>query len=48
MGMDIDYIAGEEAINELEKLLINQEHGERGEIVDDIIGFVEKMKVKYG
>jgi hypothetical protein len=48
MGMDVDYIAGKQAIEELEKLLSNQEHGEREQIADDIIEFVEKMKVKYG
>ena len=46
--MDVDYIAGKQAIEELEKLLSNQEHGEREQIADDIIEFVEKMKVKYG
>ena len=48
MGMDLDYIAGKQAIEELEKLFSDQEHGEREEIADDIIEFVEKMKVKYG
>jgi hypothetical protein len=48
MGMDIDYIAGKQAIEELEKLFSDQEHGEREEIADEIIEFVEKMKVKYG
>ena len=46
--MDVDYIAGKQAIEELEKLFSDQEHGERGEIADDIIEFVELMKVKYG
>ena len=48
MGMDIDYIAAKKAIEDLEKLLNNKEHGEREEIADDIIEFVKKMKVKYG
>ena len=47
MGMDIDYIAASQAIEELDKLLINQEHGEREAIANEIIDFVEKMKVKY-
>lgn len=47
MGMDLDYIAGKQAIEDLEKLFDDQEHGEREEIADDIIEFVEKMKVKY-
>lgn len=46
--MDLDYIAGKQAIEELEKLFSDQEHGEREQIADDIIEFVEKMKVKYG
>lgn len=44
MGMDIDYIAARESIKELEKLLFDTEHGEREEISNDIITFVEKMK----
>jgi hypothetical protein len=47
MGMDVDYIFGKQAIEELEKLFSHQNHGERGEIADDIIEFVEKMKDKY-
>jgi len=45
--MDVDYIVGKQAIEELEKLFRGQEHGERKEIADEIIEFVEKMKVKY-
>jgi hypothetical protein len=48
MGMDIDYIVGKEAIEELDKLFSYQEHGEREEMADDIVEFVEKMKIKYG
>lgn len=48
MGMDVDYIAAKQAIDELKKLLSNQEHGEREEIADDIIEFVEEMQKKYG
>jgi len=48
MGMDVDYIAGKQAIEELEKLFRDQEHGEREEIADEIIEFVEKIKIKYG
>jgi hypothetical protein len=47
MPMDIDYIAANAAINNLQKLLSNQEHGEREEIADEIIDFVDKMKKKY-
>jgi len=47
MGMDVDYIAGKQAIEELEKLFSDQEHGEREEIADEIVDFVGKMKLKY-
>lgn len=45
--MDIDYIAAKEAIENLEELLNEQEHGEREVLADDIIAFVEEMKVKH-
>jgi len=47
MGMDVDMIVGRQAIERLEKLLLDQPHGEREDIADDIIEFVEKMKKKY-
>lgn len=47
MPMDIDYIAAKDAIDELSKLLFNMPHGEREEIADEIIEFVEKMKKKW-
>jgi hypothetical protein len=47
MGMDIDYVAAMQSIEELQDLLSIQEHGEREEIADEIIDFVEKMKLKY-
>lgn len=47
MGMDVDYVFGKDAIDELSKLLSSQKHGEREEIVDEIIEFVEKMKIKW-
>ena len=46
--MDVDYIAGKQAIEKLEKLLSDKEHGKREEIADDIIEFVKNMEVKYG
>jgi hypothetical protein len=46
-GMDVDYIAAESAIKELQELLIDIPHGEREEIADEIIEFVEKMKTKF-
>ncbi len=47
MPMDVDYLAGNQAMEELKKLFSDQKHGEREKIADDIIEFVEKMKVKY-
>ncbi len=48
MGMDVDYIAANRAIEDLIRLLAKQSHGEREKIADDIIEFVEKMEKKYG
>jgi hypothetical protein len=47
MGLDVDYIAAKDAIEELEKFLSNQPHGEREAIADDIILLVAKLKAKY-
>lgn len=47
MGLDVDYVAAHQAIEELEELLSNQPHGEREKIADEIIVFVEKMKKKW-
>lgn len=47
MGLDVDYIAGKRAVEELEILLSNQQHGEREVIADEIIEFVEHMKIKW-
>lgn len=47
MGLDVDYIAGSQAIEKLEELLSDVEHGEREEIADDIIEFVDKISKKY-
>jgi hypothetical protein len=46
MPMDIDYIVAKESIDELHKLLLDTPHGEREEISDELIVFVEKMKEK--
>lgn len=48
MGMDIDYLFGKQAIEEIEKILSDEEHGKREKIADDIIKFADKMKKKYG
>lgn len=45
--MDVDYIAAKQAIDEPEKLLSDMPHGEREEIADEIINFVEQMKQKW-
>lgn len=47
MGMDVDFIAAKNAIEELEGLLSNIPHGERETIADEIIDFVENMKKKW-
>lgn len=47
MGLDVDYVAASQAIEELEDLLSEQEHGEREKIADEIIDFVNKMKKKW-
>jgi hypothetical protein len=47
MGLDLDYIAGMQAIEELEEILRNQDHGEREELLNEIINFVEIIKEKY-
>lgn len=47
MPMDIDYIAGKQAIDKLSYLLSQQPHGEREAIADDIIDMVEKLTEKY-
>ncbi|MCK9574635.1 MAG: hypothetical protein WC979_00380 [Candidatus Pacearchaeota archaeon] len=47
MGMDIDYLAGKRAVEEIEELLSDKPHGEREEIADDIIAFAKSLKKKY-
>lgn len=47
MGLDVDYIFAKQSIEELEKLLRDQPHDERGEIADEIIAFVDAMKIKW-
>jgi hypothetical protein len=47
MGMDLDYIAAKQSIDQLENLLSSQEHGKREEIADEIIEFVEAMELKW-
>jgi hypothetical protein len=47
MGLDVDYIAGKQAIEELEKMFSDIQHGEREKQADDIIEAVEKLKTKW-
>jgi hypothetical protein len=44
MGLDVDYIAAKNAMDELKNIVSDMQHGEREEIADDIIEFVEKIK----
>jgi hypothetical protein len=46
-GMDMDYIAAKQAIDELDEILSEMEHGDRSEIADEIIEFVNRIKEKY-
>jgi hypothetical protein len=48
MPLDVDYVAGNQAIDELKVLLSQQPYGEREEIADEICAFVAEMKQKYG
>ena len=48
MGLDVDYVFAKRAIDELEKLLSDQPHGQREKIADDIILLVNELKAKYG
>ena len=45
MGLDIDYIAGKEAIEQINKVLSSTPHGEREEIADKIIAFVKLLTI---
>jgi len=47
MGLDLDYVFAKSAIDELEKLLSDQPHGDREKIADDIILLVDVLKAKY-
>ena len=47
MPLDVDYIAGKQAIDKLHKLLSDQPHGEREEIADEIIELVDAMEKKW-
>jgi len=46
-AMDVDYLTAKHAIDELVEILSDQQHGEREEIADEIILFVEDIKKKY-
>ena len=48
MGMDVDYLVAKDAVELIDKLLSDWEHGERQEIADEIIEFSEKLEKKFG
>ena len=45
--MDVDYIAGEQAIEKIKKSLSDVPHGKRENIADEIIEFADKLEKKY-
>ena len=47
MGMDIDYIAGKQAIEKLDDFFGDLQHGKRGKVADDIIKMVDEIIKKY-
>ena len=47
MPLDVDAIAAQQAIEQLEKIIRNHPHMEREQLADDIIEFVDKMEEKY-
>ena len=47
MGMDVDYIAGNIAVEKIKKILIDQPHGEREKIADEIELFADELEKKY-
>lgn len=47
MPLDVDYIAGKQAIDKLSLLLSRIQHGEREAIADDIIEMVKALEEKY-
>lgn len=44
MGLDVDYIAGKEALHDIEEILKDLPHGERQEITDKIIEFRDELQ----
>jgi hypothetical protein len=47
MGMDVDYLVAKDAIEKIEKILLDVEHGERKSIANEIIKFSEKLEKKF-
>ena len=47
MGMDIDAVVANQELEKLSDLILEQPHGEREDICDDIIDFVKLMCEKY-
>ena len=46
MGLDVDYIAGHTAVEEMEKMLSNTPHGKREAIADRLIEMAEMLKAE--
>ena len=44
MGLDVDYIAGQQAITKLKALLDDTPHGTREKIADELIKFVKYLE----
>ena len=44
MGMDLDYLAARQALDKLEEILTNTDHGKRKKIADLIIKHVEQIE----
>lgn len=47
MGMDVDMVFGKRACDDLVKLISSLPHGERTEIVNDVLKFVSEMQRKW-
>jgi hypothetical protein len=43
MGIDVDYLAGKQAIDQLKELLLSYPHNKRGKLADRIIKMVDNI-----
>ena len=48
MGLDIDYVFAKKALENIESIVGDIDHGEREEIADDILKFEKAICKKYG